>query len=100
MNMNTPGAARRSTIALLTLPVCALAGGLTVLAAALQAQQAPVFRAAVDLIAQGVFGKMVRLRNECVDAVDIAEAIGKMKSVDPQGELVRTARAIGISFGD
>jgi len=56
--------------------------------------------AAVDLIAQGVFGKMVRLRNECVDAVDIAEAIGKMKSVDPQGELVRTARAIGISFGD
>ena len=56
--------------------------------------------AAVDLIAQGVFGKMVRLKNECVDSVDIAEAIGKMKSVDPQGELVRTARAIGISFGD
>src|SRR6185369_13642917 len=56
--------------------------------------------AAVDLSVQGVFGKMVRLRNECVDAVDIAEAIGKMKSVDPQGELVRTARAIGISFGD
>ena len=32
--------------------------------------------------------------------VDIAHAIGKMKAVDPQGELVRTARAIGISFGD
>jgi 6-phosphofructokinase 1 len=56
--------------------------------------------AAVDLIAQGQFGKMVCLRNECIRAVDIHEAIGKMKMVDPAGELVRTARAIGISFGD
>jgi len=56
--------------------------------------------AAVDLIAQGNFGKMVCLRNECIQAVDISEAIGKMKTVDPNGELVRAARAIGISFGD
>ena len=56
--------------------------------------------AAVDLIAQGQFGKMVCLRNECIGAVDIHEAIGKMKMVNPNGELVRTARAIGISFGD
>jgi ATP-dependent phosphofructokinase / diphosphate-dependent phosphofructokinase len=56
--------------------------------------------AAVDLIAQGGFGKMVCLRNECIKAVDIAEAIGKMKNVDPNGELVSTARAIGICFGD
>jgi ATP-dependent phosphofructokinase / diphosphate-dependent phosphofructokinase len=56
--------------------------------------------AAVDLIARGGFGKMVCLRNERIGCVDIADAIGQLKTVDPQGELVRTARAIGISFGD
>jgi len=56
--------------------------------------------AAVDLVAAGAFGKMVCLRNTRIEAVDIAEAIGKMKNVDPQGELVSAARAIGICFGD
>ena len=56
--------------------------------------------AAVDLIAQGGFGKMVCLQQERIKAVDIADAVGLMKAVDPQGELVRTARAIGICFGD
>ena len=56
--------------------------------------------AAVDLIADGGFGKMVCLQQECICAVDIAQAVGKLKTVDPQGEIVRTARAIGISFGD
>jgi 6-phosphofructokinase 1 len=56
--------------------------------------------AAVDLIAQGQFGKMVCLRGDRIEAVDIAEAIGHMKTVDPQGEMVRAARAIGICFGD
>ena len=56
--------------------------------------------AAVDLIAQGGFGRMVCLRNERIEAVDIAQAIGKLKTVDPNGQLVQTAKAIGISFGD
>ena len=56
--------------------------------------------AAVDLIAQGAFGKMVALRDGSIVAVDVATAIGKLKSVDPNGELVRTAKAIGIGFGD
>lgn len=56
--------------------------------------------AAVDLIAQGGFGKMVCLHNARVEAVNIADAVGLMKSVNPQGELVRAARAIGICFGD
>ncbi|HXP16702.1 MAG TPA: ATP-dependent 6-phosphofructokinase [Terriglobales bacterium] len=56
--------------------------------------------AAVDLIAQGGFGKMVCLRNTRIEAVDIAQAIGQMKIVDPSGQLVQTARAIGVSFGD
>jgi phosphofructokinase-like protein len=56
--------------------------------------------AAVDLVANGRFGKMVRLQQERISAVDIADAIGHMKSVDQNGELVNTARALGISFGD
>ena len=56
--------------------------------------------AAVDLIADSGFGKMVCLRNERTEAVDIAHAIGKLKTVDPNGQLVQTAKAVGISFGD
>jgi phosphofructokinase-like protein len=55
---------------------------------------------AVDLIAEGGFGKMVCLRGEHVLAVDIARAVGQYKTVDPNGELVCAARAIGICFGD
>jgi 6-phosphofructokinase 1 len=56
--------------------------------------------AAVDLIAQGRFGRMVCLRGDRILNVDIAEAIGRMKAVDPAGELVATARSVGIGFGD
>jgi ATP-dependent phosphofructokinase / diphosphate-dependent phosphofructokinase len=56
--------------------------------------------AAVDLVAQGGFGKMVCLRNAEVGCVNIADAVGHLKTVDPNGELVRIARAIGICFGD
>ncbi len=56
--------------------------------------------AAVDLIARGEFGRMVCLRNECIGSVDISEAIGKLKVVNPEGELVQMARSIGICFGD
>jgi len=56
--------------------------------------------AAVDLVARGEFGKMVCLRNARIESVNIADAIHKLKTVDPQGELVQVARAVGISFGD
>jgi ATP-dependent phosphofructokinase / diphosphate-dependent phosphofructokinase len=56
--------------------------------------------AATELIAQGLFGRMVCLRNGAIGCVHIAEAIGNLKRVDPHGEMVRTARAIGICFAD
>jgi 6-phosphofructokinase 1 len=56
--------------------------------------------AAVDLIAAGGFGMMVALHGDSIVSVDVAHAIGHLKSVDPKGELVRTARGIGIGFGD
>jgi 6-phosphofructokinase 1 len=56
--------------------------------------------AAVDLIARGDFGKMVALRNAQIISVDIAEAVGHIKAVDPDGDHVHTARSIGVCFGD
>jgi ATP-dependent phosphofructokinase / diphosphate-dependent phosphofructokinase len=56
--------------------------------------------AAVDLIAEGGFGKMVCLRSDRIEAVDIVQAIGQLKTVNPSGQLVQAAKAIGISFGD
>ena len=56
--------------------------------------------AAVDMIAAGKFGRMAALRDGKIVDVDIAEAVGHMKAVDPHGELVHTARAIGVCFGD
>jgi len=56
--------------------------------------------AAVDLVAEGGFGKMVCLHNAKIEAVNIADAIGQLKTVDPHGQIVNTARAIGICFGD
>ena len=55
---------------------------------------------AVDLIAQGKFGRMVCLRGDRILDVDISEAIGRLKAVDPKGELVTTAKSVGIGFGD
>ena len=43
---------------------------------------------------------MVALRAGSIVAVDVATAIGNLNSVDPNGELVRAAKAIGIGFGD
>ncbi len=56
--------------------------------------------AAVDLIANGEFGKMVALKASCIIAVDVERAIGRLKAVRPDGELVSAARSIGIGFGD
>ena len=55
---------------------------------------------AVEAVARGEFGKMVCLRGTSVKTVDIAEAVGRLKTVDPNDELVQVAKAIGICFGD
>jgi ATP-dependent phosphofructokinase / diphosphate-dependent phosphofructokinase len=55
---------------------------------------------AVELIAANDLGKMVAFKGTDVGAIPIVEAVGKLKSVRPDGSLVRTARALGISLGD
>ena len=56
--------------------------------------------AAVHLIASGGFGRMVALRGTAIVDVPIRDAIGQNKLVDPAGQLVGTARALGVCFGD
>ena len=56
--------------------------------------------AAVDLVAQGHFGCMVSLDPPDVRGVPLKEAVETLKTVPPEGDVVRTARRLGISFGD
>jgi len=55
---------------------------------------------AVDLVARGRFDRMVAWRNRRVVDVPLAEAARGAHLVDPQGDLVQTARGLGIGFGD
>ena len=55
---------------------------------------------AVELVAAGEFGKMVAFTGAQIGATKISDAIGKLKTVRPDGNLVRTARALGICLGD
>ena len=54
---------------------------------------------AVDLIATGQFGHVAALEHGHVVAKPIAKAVKKLKLVDPAGELVAVARAVGIELG-
>ena len=56
--------------------------------------------AAVELVRDGRLGCMVALRPPEVLAVPLKEAVAKLKLVPTDGDLVRAARSIGISFGD
>ena len=49
---------------------------------------------------EGEFGFMVALKKGKMTRVPLKEVAGKLKYVDPEGDLVREAKALGISFGD
>jgi 6-phosphofructokinase 1 len=55
--------------------------------------------AAVRLVAAGKWGRMVALRGRTVTSIPIEEAVAEPNLVDPEGELVVTARQLGIEFG-
>jgi len=56
--------------------------------------------AAVRLAAAGGFGRMVALRNAQIIDIPLSESVSEIKRVNLDGDAVRTARSIGISFGD
>ncbi|MGJ8672622.1 6-phosphofructokinase [Rubritalea sp.] len=55
---------------------------------------------AVELVRDGHFGSMVSYQAYHVGSVPIEAAVHKLRSVDADGEVVTTARSIGISLGD
>lgn len=56
--------------------------------------------AAIDLINQGKFKQMVALQAGQMVAVPIEQAVDKLKLVNPDSQLVLTARNLGICLGD
>lgn len=55
---------------------------------------------AAELVNDRKFGRMVAWQNRQAVDVSIADAIKDCHTVDTKGALVKTARALGISFGD
>jgi phosphofructokinase-like protein len=56
--------------------------------------------AAVELIAEEQYDRMVTWQNRKVVSVPIAEAIKDYRAVDPKETLVKTAKGLGICLGD
>lgn len=54
---------------------------------------------AVELIHNGQFGRMVALRGNDITSVTFEQAIEQLKFVDPDGQLVHTAEAMGVCLG-
>lgn len=57
-------------------------------------------RAAAELAEVGDWGRMVSLRNNSIVSVPFREVPRTPRLVDPLGDLVTMARAVGIRFGD
>jgi 6-phosphofructokinase 1 len=54
---------------------------------------------AVELVEAGAFGQMVCLKGRHITSVPIEDAIRSLKLIDPTGEMVRHAEALGIMLG-
>ena len=55
---------------------------------------------AVELAAAGQFGRMVALKGLNVESVPLQEAVGSLRLVSPDSEVIKAARSVGVSFGD
>jgi 6-phosphofructokinase 1 len=54
----------------------------------------------VQLVNEGHFGSMVSYQNYQVQHVPMAEAVNRLRVVQPTSQMVETARDTEISFGD
>ena len=55
---------------------------------------------AVELVKQGAFGTMVAFDPPDIVARRLEDVVGRIKTVPLESDLLRTAKAMGISFGD
>jgi len=56
--------------------------------------------AAVDLVRRGEFGRMVAFDPPDISSVKLEEVVGKMRIVPADHDLLLTAKALGVTFGD
>jgi ATP-dependent phosphofructokinase / diphosphate-dependent phosphofructokinase len=56
--------------------------------------------AAVRVLAEGRYGEVVVSREARITTVSMAETAGKTRTVPPDHDMIQTARALGIAFGD
>jgi phosphofructokinase-like protein len=56
--------------------------------------------AAVRILAEGRYGEVVVSREARITTVSMSETAGKTRTVPPDHEMIMTARALGIGFGD
>jgi len=55
---------------------------------------------AIELLLDKRYGNMVTINGDSMSYEHLENIIGRPKNVNPEGELVKTARSIGITFGD
>jgi len=55
---------------------------------------------AVNLAAEGKFGRMVCLKGQNIESVPLEQAVGELHTVPVNGELIKVARQLGICLGD
>ena len=55
---------------------------------------------ALELLMEGVFGKLVVWNKGGIDQVNIADVAGKQRKVPITDPLIAAARAVGTGFGD
>ena len=56
--------------------------------------------AAAKAIMDGKFGYMIAMINNKTKCVPLEDVAGKLKTVDPDSQMIQEAKRIGISFGD
>jgi 6-phosphofructokinase len=55
---------------------------------------------AVEMLLKGNFGKMVANHPPDLVPIPLGDVVGKIKTVPLDSDLLTTARALGVSFGD
>jgi 6-phosphofructokinase len=56
--------------------------------------------AAVDLVADRRFGRLVTFTGYGMSSVPLQEAVEQIRTVPSDGAMIKAARAMGVSFGD
>ncbi len=55
---------------------------------------------ATELVSENQIGMMAAIQNGKIVAVPLEDAVEKLRLVDPNSEVIRVARSLGISFGN